>query len=114
MYREVPFPVVREPYKPVELLWVQILAVIVTSFLILESDLLLCSCLQLLVKFLDLFCDSLHVLLVHVSFVVGVRFPPSAKRDSLKHSGQSSRPANYSRFPEACLQCWISHEPMMV
>ena len=30
--REVPFPIMWEPYKPVELLWVQILAVIVSSF----------------------------------------------------------------------------------
>ena len=43
-----------------------------------------------------------------------VRFPPSAKCDSLKHSGQSSRPANYSQFPEACFQYWISGKPMIV
>ena len=41
----------REPYKPVELLWVQIFALIVTSSLILESVLLLCSCLRQLVQF---------------------------------------------------------------
>ena len=56
-------------------------------------------------KFLDLLRDSLLVLLVRVSFVVGdavdsemnrlLDFPPSAKCDSLKHPGQSFRPANF-------------------
>ena len=32
VHREVPFPIVWEPYKPVEPLWVQILAIIMSSF----------------------------------------------------------------------------------
>ena len=52
------------------------------------------------------FFNSLHVLLVLV-------IPRSVNGDSLMELSHSPTFATCSRFPEACLQYWISHEPMM-
>ena len=53
-------------------------------------------------KFLNLFCNSLSVLLVLVNFVVR-DVVDRVNCNSLMHLGKSSRSVKCYRFPEACL-----------
>ena len=72
-------------------------------------------------KFLNLFCNSLHVLLVLVSFVVRDAVGSKIKRvfkchprtnSTLMELGWGPISATSSRFPEASAERWSSYEPI--